>query len=141
MDIQARIPAALCALHNLVNRFDPEEYEHPEFDWVLTWLDESDGIPTIDDHEEPVVQEGNETVRANHQRDMIAQSMWAVKRQQSVWVAAPSDEVHSTQELLEVWQGSQGLGRLEEIGRVEVFSHSRTELKHIQRKEGDCLVS
>jgi len=56
-------------------------------------------------------------------------------------VAAPSDEVHSTQELLEVWQGSQGLGRLEEIGRVEVFSHSRTELKHIQRKEGDCLVS
>jgi len=66
MDIQAHIPAALCALHNLVNRFDPEEYEHPEFDWVLTRSDESDGIPTIDDHEEPVVQEGNETVRANH---------------------------------------------------------------------------
>jgi len=65
----------------------------------------------------------------------------AVKRQQSVWVAAPSDEVHSTQGLLEVWQGSQGLGRLGEVGRVEVFSHSRTELKHIQRKEGDCLVS
>jgi len=65
----------------------------------------------------------------------------AVKRQQSVWVAAPSDEVHSTQELLEVRQGSQGLGRLGEVGRVEVFSHSRTELKHIQRKEGDCLVS
>jgi len=64
-----------------------------------------------------------------------------LKRQQSVWVAAPSDEVHSTQELLEVRQGSQGLGRLEGIGRVEVFSHSRTELKHIQRKEGDCLVS
>jgi len=65
----------------------------------------------------------------------------ALKRQQSVWVAAPSDEVHSTQELLEVRQGSQGLGRLEGIGRVEVFSHSRTELKHIQRKKGDCLVS
>ena len=64
-----------------------------------------------------------------------------VKRQQCVWVAAPSDEVHSTQELLEVRQGSQGLGRLEGTGRVEVFSHSRTELKHIQRKEGDCLVS
>jgi len=64
-----------------------------------------------------------------------------LKRQQSVWVAAPSDEVHSTQELLEVRQGSQGLGRLEGIGRVEVFSHSRTEIKHIHRKEGDCLVS
>jgi len=56
-------------------------------------------------------------------------------------VAAPSDEVHSTQELLEVRQGSQGLGRVGELRRVEVFSHSRTELKHIQRKEGDCLVS
>jgi len=65
----------------------------------------------------------------------------ALKRQLSVWVAAPSDEVHSTQELLEVRQGSQGLGRLGEVGRIEVFSHSRTELKHIQRKEGDCLVS
>jgi len=72
---------------------------------------------------------------------LVDQWAMAVKRQQSVWVAAPSDEVHSTQELLEVRQGSQGLGRLEGIGRVEVFSHSRTELKHIQRKEGDCLVS
>ena len=77
MDIQAHIPAALCMLHNLVNRFDPEEYKHPEFDWVLTRSDESDGIPTIDDHEEPVVQEGNETVHANHRCDMIVQSMWA----------------------------------------------------------------
>jgi len=64
-----------------------------------------------------------------------------VKRYERVWVAAPSDEVHSTQELLEVRQGSQGLGRVGELRRVEVFSHSRTELKHIQRKEGDCLVS
>jgi len=72
---------------------------------------------------------------------IAANSKVPVKRQQSVWVAAPSDEVHSTQELLEVRQGSQGLGRLEGIGRVEVFSHSRTELKHIQRKEGDFLVS
>jgi len=37
-----------------------------------------------------------------------------LKRQQSVWVAAPSDEVHSTQELLEVRQGSQGMGRVGE---------------------------
>jgi len=77
MDIQACIPSALCMLHNLINRFDPEEYEHPEFDWVLTRSDESDSIPTIDDHEESIVQEGNETVCANHQHDMIVQSMWA----------------------------------------------------------------
>jgi len=38
-----------------------------------------------------------------------------LKRQQRVWVAAPSDEVHSTQELLEVRQGSQGLGRVGEL--------------------------
>ena len=36
----------------------------------------------------------------------------ALKRQLCVWVAATSDEVHSTQGLLEVWQGSQGLKRL-----------------------------
>ena len=35
-------------------------------------------------------------------------------------VAAASGEAHSTQGLLEVWQSSQGLGRLEEVGRVVV---------------------
>jgi len=35
-------------------------------------------------------------------------------------VAAASGEAHSTQGLLEVWQSSQGLGRLEELGRVVV---------------------
>ena len=77
MDIQARVPAALCALHNLINLFNPEEYDHPEFDWILMQLDELEGIPITDDDDEPIVQEGNETERANQQRDMIAQSMWA----------------------------------------------------------------
>jgi len=35
-------------------------------------------------------------------------------------VAAASGEARSTQGLLEVWQSSQGLGRLEELGRVVV---------------------
>jgi len=35
-------------------------------------------------------------------------------------VAAASGEARSTQGLLEVWQSSQGLGRLEEVGRVVV---------------------
>jgi len=35
-------------------------------------------------------------------------------------VAAASGEACSTQGLLEVWQSSQGLGRLEELGRVVV---------------------
>ena len=46
-------------------------------------------------------------------------------------VAAASGEACSTQGLLEVWQSSQGLGRLEEVGRVVVFSHSQTELKGV----------
>ena len=77
MDIQACVPAALCALHNLINHFNPEEYDHPEFDWILMRLDELEGIPITDDNDKPIVQEGNETERANQQRDMIAQSMWA----------------------------------------------------------------
>ena len=35
-------------------------------------------------------------------------------------VAAASGEARSTQGLLEVWQSSQGLGKLGEIGRVVV---------------------
>jgi len=35
-------------------------------------------------------------------------------------VAAASGEARLTQGLLEVWQSSQGLGRLEELGRVVV---------------------
>ena len=65
MDIQACVPAALCALHNLINHFDPEEYDHPEFDWILMWLDELDGIPITDDDNKSIEQEGNETECAN----------------------------------------------------------------------------
>jgi len=50
----------------------------------------------------------------NGQHFLIVNRIVALKRQQSVWVAAPSDEVHSTQELLEVWQDSQGMGRVGE---------------------------
>jgi len=37
-----------------------------------------------------------------------------------VGLAAASGEACLTQGLLEVWQSSQGLGRLEEVGRVVV---------------------
>ena len=65
----------------------------------------------------------------------------AVKRGWGGWVAATSGEVCSTQGLLEVWQGSQGLRKIRELGRGRVFSHSRTELRHIHWREGSCLVS
>ena len=68
MDIQAHVLAALCALHNLINCFDPKEYDHLEFDWILMWLDESDELDDIlitDNDNELVIQEGNEMERAN----------------------------------------------------------------------------
>ena len=68
MDIQACVPAALCVLHNLINCFDPEEYNQLEFDWVLMQLDELDeldDIPIADNDNELVIQEGNEMECAN----------------------------------------------------------------------------
>ena len=50
----------------------------------------------------------------NNELDVLCNQFRTLKTQQSVWVAAPSDEVHSTQGLLEVRQGSQGLGRVGE---------------------------
>jgi len=40
----------------------------------------------------------------HHAQETYDKDLVTVKRQQSVWVAAPSDEVHLTQGLLEVWQ-------------------------------------
>ena len=31
MDVQARIPVALCAIHNFIQRLDPEAFFTPEF--------------------------------------------------------------------------------------------------------------
>ena len=68
-------------------------------------------------------------------------SSHTLKRGWGSWVAATSGEVCSTQGLLEVWQGSQGLRRLGKIESGRGFSHSRTELKDIHWREGSCLVS
>lgn len=78
MEIQARVPAALCALHNFINRFDVEAFNDPDFDWAAMRFDERDDIPiTGSDHEENIVQVGDETELANERRDALARSMWA----------------------------------------------------------------
>jgi len=53
--------------------------------------------------------------------DIIASAEKRARRcRGGLGVAAASGEARSTQGLLEVWQSSQGLGRLEELGRVVV---------------------
>ena len=47
-------------------------------------------------------------------------SRWAPVVGGGLGVAAASGEARSTQGLLEVWQSSQGLGKLGELGRVVV---------------------
>jgi len=76
MDIQARLPAGLCALHNFINHFDPDAFYHPDFDAddLMRRFDEPD-IPT-DGGDDEHVPDGNETERAGLRRNAIAQAMW-----------------------------------------------------------------
>lgn len=70
MDIQAQIPAALCALHNFVRRYDPEDDG------------ELGGVNPPDEDVEPagVLADGPadaaERRRADRRRDDIAEEMW-----------------------------------------------------------------
>jgi hypothetical protein len=68
MDIQKRIPAALCAIHNFISIHDPTEK-------VLYADDDNEDAPVGDDHIAPAVaavQVDGPSVR----RDRIAQDMW-----------------------------------------------------------------
>jgi DDE superfamily endonuclease len=71
LSIQARIPAALAAIHNFIRRYDPEEIG----DW-LTVEDVDGGL----DHNIGDLANGppnaSSRERANARRDVIAQAMW-----------------------------------------------------------------
>ena len=73
MDIQARIPVALCAIHNFVCRFDPNAFFDPE-------LTEGDLSAELGGDELGVLGDGPadaaERRRADQCRDNIAQDMW-----------------------------------------------------------------
>jgi hypothetical protein len=84
MDIQARIPAALCALHNFMRQYDPDEIFNPDF---LDGYENGGGIDADGDMEEEIdealagsLAEGPvnaaERRRAESLRDQIAQEMW-----------------------------------------------------------------
>jgi hypothetical protein len=73
MEIQARIPPALCALHNFIRRHDPSDIED--------YIDATDlpgghaNGPGIGDLAERAITV-TERERAHLERDRIAQAMW-----------------------------------------------------------------
>jgi hypothetical protein len=74
MDIQARIPVSLAALHNFIHIHDPKE-------GPIIGSDSYHSTHSTDDAEEhrdniaPVLQDGYEEI--NERRDQIAEAMWA----------------------------------------------------------------
>ncbi|KIM61760.1 hypothetical protein SCLCIDRAFT_121230, partial [Scleroderma citrinum Foug A] len=62
MDVQACIPTAMCALHNIINHFDAKIDDYPL---------------AGSDQEEPAMQMGHETEHANQHCEAITQAMWA----------------------------------------------------------------
>jgi hypothetical protein len=67
MHIQARIPAALCAIHNFISVHDPTEVVYPD--------DDDGDAPAGDDHIAPAAA-AIEVDSASVRRDQIAQAMW-----------------------------------------------------------------
>ena len=73
MDIQARIPSALCALHNFIHQFDPEDFYDLELGRINLLNKEDDvGQGVIGDGPADLA----ERWRADTHRDAIAREMW-----------------------------------------------------------------
>lgn len=71
MEIQARIPPALAAVHNFIRKYDPDE--------LTDFVDLLDDFPDMEDFGElgtgPASRQ--ERNRATADRDSIAEEMWA----------------------------------------------------------------
>jgi hypothetical protein len=75
MDIQARIPAALCAIHNFIRDHDPNEGTLPEGSVFNYDNPDHQGQPDSNDSEQAQVHNAARQ-HANATRDRIAQEMW-----------------------------------------------------------------
>jgi len=71
MDIQARIPPALCTIHNFIRIHDPEELENTEED-----VSYDDNVSGHTGELAPGPPDRAARVRANERWDEIAQAMW-----------------------------------------------------------------
>ena len=73
MDIQAQIPAALCALHNFIRQFDPKDFYAPELGGINLLNEEDDvGQGVIGDGPADLA----ERQRADTHCDAITREMW-----------------------------------------------------------------
>jgi hypothetical protein len=68
LEIQARIPAALCAIHNFIQEHDPNELEGE--------IGEPEGRDGFDDLENEDGPPAPENEAATNMRNQIAQDMW-----------------------------------------------------------------
>jgi hypothetical protein len=73
MFVQARIPAALCALHNFIHRHDPDMFD-ALYDGQLLEHDGIDDVALGELGDGPA--DAAERDRANARRDAIASAMW-----------------------------------------------------------------
>jgi hypothetical protein len=98
LQIQARIPAAMCTIHNFIRLHDPQEGPLPDAD--------SDG--DLAEDEEEVVAAVDEEEAPNdmkHLRDRIAEDMWTQYQQVLSERALASDDDVDDEDLLEFGDG------------------------------------
>ena len=82
MDIQAWIPATLCALHNFICQFDPKDFYDPELDRINLLNKEDDiGQDVIGDRPTDLA----ERQRADTHHDVITWEMW-IDYQEELWI-------------------------------------------------------
>ena len=70
LEIQARIPAALCALHNFIRKHDPKEGELPDNHQAFNFDAQDNPTSVIGGGG------GEDRTDASIRRDQIAQAMW-----------------------------------------------------------------
>ncbi|OJA15210.1 hypothetical protein AZE42_12807 [Rhizopogon vesiculosus] len=72
MDIQARIPAALCALHNFIQKYHPDTF-NLESDGNLLEINHDVALGELGDGPPDAAEQR----KADQQREIIARDMWA----------------------------------------------------------------
>jgi hypothetical protein len=95
MEIQARIPTALCAIHNFICTHDADEsLTEPEF---------MDYTPNDHDHNASVAAAA-EADRSSGRRDIIAQQMWDdYVRIYNEILCTPQDYYHDLNHIITCW--------------------------------------
>ncbi|THU75903.1 hypothetical protein K435DRAFT_813924 [Dendrothele bispora CBS 962.96] len=126
MEIQARIPASLAALHNFIMDNDTENFL-PDFRSDIDATDPNPG-QHIEAHDAPFINPQGELANglvteqeyaeALKRRDEIAEAMWL--QYQEVLQTRADEEVDQYLELEDgIYEGSDGEGEGEDNGEVE----------------------